>query len=217
MINITFIKKLLLFSILLFLTGCTATMQYTAVLDKDGNVLKNSPVEGKTSYGRFEDTILELTDKFVYQDVEIYINPTQKCTDLLFGFMKFERLGCPLSLAGGDQYSIFMEIKNISSKPIIFYADNIFLLKEDEILKYNLQCTNQIHQYDKNKQVYLKDGERQATLMPGEYIEIKVIVGDWNKIGDRFQINLSDALSIDEKIIFNMEHLTVHKVGRTVH
>ena len=44
MLNITFIKKLLLFSILLFLTGCTATMQYIAVLDKDGNVLKNSPV-----------------------------------------------------------------------------------------------------------------------------------------------------------------------------
>ena len=215
MFNMTIIKKLWLLSIVLFLTACTATMQYTAVLDEDGKILKND--KRKESYGRFEDTILDLEDRYIYQNVEVYISPTQKCTDILFGFMKFERLGCPLSLAGGDQYSIFMEIKNISSNPIIFYADNILLLKEGEILKYNLQCTNQIGQYDKDKQVYLKDGERQATLLPGEYIEIKVIVGDWNKIGDRFQLNLSDALSTDDRIILNMEHLTVHKFWRTPH
>lgn len=215
MINMIVIKKLWPFLVLLFFVGCTATMQYTAVLDEDRNILKND--KRKTSYGRFEDTILDLEDRYIYQDVEIYISPTQKCSDFLFGFMKFDRLGCPLSLAGGDQYSIFMEIKNISSRPIIFYADNIILVKEDERLKYNLQCTNQIHQYDKDKQVYLKEGERQATLMPGEYIEIKVIVGDWTKIGNIFQINLSDALSTNETINFNMEHFTVHKVWRTPH
>ncbi len=219
MLNMIVIKKLCLFSVLLYLiSGCTATMQYTAVLDIDGKVLKNPPVEDKISYGRFEDAILELTDRFVYQDVEIYISPTQRCTQWLFGFIKIaDKLGCPLSLSGGEQYSIFMEIENTSSRPIVFYADRILLTKGDEVLPYDLKCTNQIVHFDKDRQVNLKDGEEQLTLMPGDHIEIKISLGDWSNIGDRFQMNLSDALSTDEIVNLNMERFTVHKIGLSEH
>lgn len=220
MINKIVVKKFRLFSVLLlfFLSGCHVSMQYTAALDKDGQIIKDPPVDDIYSYSYFEDILLELSNEFIYQDVELYINPTKQCTQWMFGFIKIsDKASCPLSLHVGNQYMIFMEIKNISSRPISFYADKILLTKKDEILEFDLKCTNQIHQYDKDKQIYLKDGERQATLMPGEYIEIKLTVGDWSKIGDRFQINLTEALSTSEIINIEMERFTAHKFGLPVH
>ena len=213
------IKKLCLFSVLLFLiSGCHVTMQYTAVLDKDGKIIKDPSVDDIYTYSHFEDILLELSNDFKYQDVELYIDPTKQCTQWMFGFIEIsDKASCPLSLYVGNQYMLFMEIKNISLTPITFYADKILLTKKDELLDYDLKCTNQIHQYDKDKQIYLKDGEQQATLMPDEYIEIKLTIGDWSKIGDRFQINLTEALSTSEIIKIDMERFTARKIGLPVH
>ena len=218
--NMIVVKKFYLFPVLLLclISGCSVTMHYTAALDKDGKLLKNPPLKEKVSYGRFEDTILELKSEFIYQDVEIYIRPTQQCTQWLFGLIKVaDKLSCPLSLAGGDQYRIFMEIKNTSSRPIEFYADKILLTQESDVLEYDLECTNQIIHFDKDKQINLKDGEKQLTLMPGEHIEIKLNVGDWNKIDNRFQINLTEALSTNELIKIEMERFTTNKIGLSAH
>ena len=219
-INKIVVKKFCLFpvSLLFLISGCSVTMQYTAALDKDGKIIKDPLVNQKVSYSHFEDILLELSNEFIYQDVELYINPTKQCTQWMFGFIEIsDKVSCPLSLHVGNQYMIFMEIKNISSRPISFYADKILLAKKVEILEFDLECTNQIHHFDKDKQIYLKNGKQQATLMPGEYIEIKLTIGDWSKIGDRFQINLTEALSTSEIIKIEMGRFTAHKFGLPVH
>ncbi|RJQ18443.1 MAG: hypothetical protein C4560_07125 [Nitrospiraceae bacterium] len=164
----------------------------------------------------FKYTEGAISKDFIYRDVKLHVSPTQKCTTWLFWIIPISNTACEFSLYGGKEYRIYLDIKNISSKPIIFYADKLLLMDEEGGIDYKLENANHMVLENEIKQVHLEKDEKQVALMPDDNIEIVLIVEDWNKIGSRLQMDLTQALSLNEEIKIVMSRLTAIKYGLIV-
>jgi hypothetical protein len=192
------ISKIILLILYFQVLGCATTLQYTAPRDKDNNLsYKMRPVDIGVCSNCFRYSEGSEESDLFYKEVKVHFGSPERCTNWFLGIIPTGWGKCyPSYPYQAKEYWLSLSIENISAKPIGFDVTKIKLVKAGEKIDYVLDMERKSH-----------------IIMPNDRARLMMTIGDWSKVGTEFYIDLTEALSTEEKIIIRIERFTSIKYG----